>query len=490
MATNVSQKDQKDKLFVLNKQAFLEELLNAHPLDYQERNWFYHLVSIFLSYPLQLISILAGSYLLYDIAKFVWQLDNSSINASFIYVGCILIFIGIETLRRWLVNTTGYHYMATFKVKDQKLIQGEWLRVKMYWLLLISVLLITSGTYGTYIYIKQNSPKADVLSMEVATSPIESKIKDEKTAITQIDQHIAQLMQSKKSELKDFKNYQVWDGREYLLPEAKKRHENYDKQIADMQKQRETHQNLVLQYEQRLSKKEQATESENAKITTLHQINKEVYAGISAGIWLCFEILLVFMLSYTWMFRYGVKREKLLEMIDLKKKANTNMIFENNSITALQPSYMLPHTEYQHLLGKQSLNFQKIDLNAKAKTITQEKQIGFEKWYEKGKNVKKEVENLDLQAKAQKNKILEPENELKSNTNIDSKEIVKEVIIKEVPVIQEVIIEREVPIEVIHREIENGYAVKCAHCGKEEIKKRPAKFCSSACRNKSWKSSN
>ena len=68
MATNLTRKEQKAKWFALSKEAFVDDLLDAKPKDYQERNRFYQQTSILISYPLQLISILAGSYLLFQIA--------------------------------------------------------------------------------------------------------------------------------------------------------------------------------------------------------------------------------------------------------------------------------------------------------------------------------------------------------------------------------------------------------------------------------------
>lgn len=465
MNTNVSQKAQKQKFSLLNRQAFLDDLLQARPHDYQERNWFYHWASIVLSYPLQIISILAGSYVLYDIAAFIWQMEKGSISASAVFLVCMLLFFGIESLRRWLVNTTGYHFIATFKVENRKIIKGEWLTVKVYWLLFISVLLITSGTSGTYLYIKHHSPKAAVLSMEVATSPIESKIQHEKNSLTQLDKNIEQLLQSKKSELKDYKNYQVWEGKEFLLPEVKTRHANYDKQIAELQNQRKTHQNLIVRYETKLSKKEQATEQANEQILAVNHFSKEMYAGISAGIWLCFELVLVFMLAYTWLFKYGVKKEKLLESIDLKAKNFTTYGIRPSEYFETSPVFALPHVELSHLLEnhKQTLNLKNTDF--KAKKI--EKSIGFDKWYEK-EATDKHTESIQD----------------KQQTNPEPQTIIKE-IIREVPVIQEVIRE----VEVFRENSAQGYKMVCEHCGKEEIKKRPAKFCSNACRNKAWKAS-
>jgi hypothetical protein len=480
MDTNISRQAQKAKLFALSKEAFLEDLLKAQPRDYQERNWLYHWASVALSYPLQLISILAGSYLLYDIARFVWQLESYNFNSYGVFALCIFIFFGIESLRRWLVNTTGYHYLATFQAEDGKLIKGEWLWTKLYCLMGISTLLITTGTIGAYQYSRNNAPQAQTIDIKEVTSPLEGKAKNEKKQITQLDKNIQTLLQTKKTELSDARSYAIWEGKEFLLPEVKTRHENYDRQIAQMQAQRQKHLEMNNKYEEKLFQKEQITEQKNESIKTLNDSHKELYAGVSAGIWLSFEMILVFMLSYTWIYKYGVKREKLLESIEVRRKIHLTEKFK--PLTAAKQKLGLKATEadFPHLFENKAetddetqrlfeyysqKTKRKADFNEifeKKKTIEPipKHTIGFEKWYEQKPTAE----------------VVKPQ---------------PEIIIKEIPVIKEVIIERkiEVPVEVITNTVEQGFAVHCAHCGKAEIKKRPAKYCSNACRNKAWKDS-
>jgi hypothetical protein len=467
MDTNISQKEQKDKLFSLRKEAFVSALLSARPQDYQERNWFYQILSWVLSYPLQLISILAGGYLLFDIARFVWHLEPYAFSTSAILGLCFLIFLGIETFRRWLVNTTGYHFLATFRIVDNQLVAGEWLKTKLYILAFISIALISSGTSGAYLYIKHNSPEAATLDVKTVASPITQKINQERNQLAQIDKSIQSLLQAKKTELADYKSYTVWQGKEYLLPDVKERHLNYDKQIAEMSRQRQSHQNLLTRFEDQLQHKEQKTEAENEKIIGQNQLSKESYAFISASIWLVFEILLVFMLSYPWIYKHGVKREILLQQIDWQKKYSRDNNLKVNQLSNIQ-GIDIPQ------LG-QNIHFfeNKFPRPATKPEKTKQNQIGFQKWYE--------------------NRVKEDSVKSGENTQNTDNQIIEspKVVIKEVPVIKEVFIEKQVPIEVIQKEVENeGFVVVCSHCGKSEVKKRPAKYCSDACRNKAWKGKN
>lgn len=438
MATNITRKEQNDKWFALSKQAFVNELLHAKPKDFQERNHSYYRACNLLSYPLQLISILAGSYLLFEIIQYVWQLRLYTSRGAVAFAACIGIFIGIESLRRWLVNTTGYNYLTTFKIVDQQLKKGEWLQSNLICLFLISCILIATGTMGVYQYIKQSSPKASTYDVAQVVSPIEQKIKDEKTTIQRLDQDIQGLMQAKKRELKDPKSYAIWKGKEYLLPEVKKRHTNYDKQIDAMHLQRQTHQVLIQQYEKKLNRKESQTTKKNQEIIQTNKQHKEVYAGTTAGIWLCFEMMLVYMLSYQWLYLYGAKKESLLEnaeasgkefyFSDLNTKPSSYAPSKENSRNSFQASYEEKET-FQAWTGSM-----------------ERQEIGFEKWYN---------------------------NDFKKVKKKESKTIV-----------------REVPKKVLVEKAKiayEGFAVTCVQCGQHTIKKRPAKYCSASCRTKAWK---
>lgn len=468
MFANLSRKAQKAKLSALSKEAFLEDIMTAEPRDYQDRNWFYHLSSIAIGYPLQLVSILAGSYLLFDIATFVWQIEPFSTTSYAAFVGCMCIFLLIEMLRRWLIDTAGYHFLATFQLHDQKLVRGEYLQTKIYILILISAVLVTSGTIGAYQYSKNHAPQAKTINVKQETSPLTKQVQDEKERIAQLDKSMLSLQQSKKTELADHKSYAVWAGKEYLLPETKARHENYDKQIAQMQTQRQKHLDLIQKYEQKLSQKEQSYEQKNTQITLSNESNKEMYALACAGIWLVFEMLLLLMLSYPWTYKAGIKREKLLEGLEVKRrihlKAQANPLSKEKEtfkpIKNTTAEVEKEKTEFPPIFANEAKNtaFYAIfeDENVSKKDLptpnekieTPKKPIGFEKWYEK-----------------------EPKAELK-------------------PHITEIIVEKrvEVPTEVfITKEISSeGYEVVCAHCGKHEIKKRPAKYCSNTCRKKHW----
>ncbi len=434
MNTNLTRKEQKDKWLSLSKEAFVEDLLQARPKDYQERNHFYQSISNLLSYPLQAISILAGSYLLFDILRFVWQLDLATFQGLGVFSLCVGVFLGIEALRRWLVNTTGYNYFATLKISNHGLKKGEWIRSNLYILILISSILVSTGTIGVYQYIKHNSPEVATLDVKTVVSPTEQKISNEQSRINRLDQDIQNLLQAKKKELADQRSYALWKGQEYLLPEVKTRHAQYDRQIQAMNTQRQQHQQLIRRYEEKLTEKESQTQAENAEITHLNHLNKEIYAGTSAGIWLGFEVLLVFMLSYRWVYLYHSKREKLLEILEDRGKQSPNAPLTHQEVKATANAKKLP-------INGQSIHPYVSD--NQHTPYAQARAIGFDKWYEK------------------------PQPEV----------IVKEV---EVPIIKEVFIEKEITRA-------DGFPVICAHCGQEKIKKRPAKYCSDTCRHKAWK---
>ncbi len=449
MFANVSRKAQKAKLSALSKEAFLEDIMTAQPRDYQDRNWFYHLSATLLGYPLQLVSILAGSYLLFDIASFVWHLEIYS-NASYtVFASCVGVFLLIESLRRWLIDTTGYHYLATYQTQDQKLMRGEFLQTKLYVLVLISALLITSGTMGAYQYSKHHAPQANTINIKQETSPLTQQVQAEKQRIAETDKAVAALQQSKKAELHDHKSYAVWEGKEYLLPETKTRHEGYDKQIALMQAQRIKHLDLIQKYEQKLLSKEQVYEQKNEAIVSINTVNKESYAAACGGIWLVFEMLLLLMLSYTWIYKTGVKREKLLESIEIKRRIHLKtQASQPKEVLKTVQKHTQRETDKSSIFPPMFVNETVEEALPTAET-TRKHPIGFSKWYEQ-----------PIEAKAS---------------------------ILPTPI--EVIIERrvEVPTEIITKEVTHeGHVVVCAHCHKQEVKKRPAKYCSSTCRKKHW----
>lgn len=418
----MSIKEQKNKWMALQKQAFVEDLLNARPKDYQERNAHYRLASICLSYPLQLISIIAGSYLLFTLAQHVWQLSFITYQGVAISVACMVLFLGIEGLRRWLVNTTGYNYFATLRIYQGHLKKGEWLKSNLLGLSFISIILVLTGTLGVYQYIKNNSPEAPTLNVEQIVSPLAQKIQEEKTYLKNIDSQIQSLLQSKKKELAASKSYGRWQGKDFLLPEVKERHRQYDRQIKAMQTQRQVHQNLILQYEKQRYQKEEKVESKNQKISQVNAQQTKQIASITAGIWLGFEMILIFMLAYPWIYIYQSKKEKLLENLD-------DPYLDHSS-----------HTKHTLSGFKNSFN-PKNGLDAQ-NAFQKPSEIGFRKWYQSPSSTSSQV------------------------------------YIKEVPVIKEVI-RKEVAYQ--------GFPVTCAHCGKQEIKKRPAKYCSDACRTRAWR---
>ncbi|MEO1651925.1 MAG: hypothetical protein AAFU64_00120 [Bacteroidota bacterium] len=431
MLSKLNRKEQKDKWLELRKTSFVEDLLEARPKDYQERNRPYQKISIFLSYPLQLISILAGSYLLYELLAFAWSAKLDSLEKTFLFAFCGCVFLGIESLRRWLVDTTGYNYFASLKLEEGRVKNGEWLRSNVYILLFLSLILISSGSFGVHQYIKNNGPSAPIIDIQAGAEDIETKIQKEQDRVLKLDQSIQNIQQNKAKDLAKSQSYGSWQNQKFLLPEIKKRHEGYDHQISQLLRQQASHQSRIGQLENRLAQYKSETKQENKQIIRQVISHTEAYAGLSAGIWLGFEFILIFMLAYPWIYLYGSKKEKLLELMDWKKHEVPAQVLSRTS----SPAVILPK-----LVSTKPFSLEKP--LAKLDNVLPGHPIGFDKWYE-GSSQKKKIKP---QKKERKKAVSD------KNSNIST-----------------------------------GFTIICDYCGKEDIKKRPAKFCSSACRNKAWK---
>lgn len=409
---------QKVKWAYLQKESFLEDLLAAKPKDYAERNYVYYLVSNWLSYPLQLISILAGSYLLYDTMR-LGQIKLDFFEQDWILAALgLAIFLGIESLRRWLVNTTGYNYLTTFRILGNRLQSGQWIRSNLFTLILISILLVTSGTLGVYRMVQNHAPKAEIKDLQVVLAPWDEKIKEMKEQIRSLNGNVSKIITQKQGELKDQRSYARWKGKDYLLPEVKERHIRYDQQVGIMQDQQQTYLSLAEQYEIRRTAEQEKIEKHNEIQQIESGQHKEHYASVTAGVWLLFELILSFFLAYPWIYLFYCKKELLLYPDPSLKTPET-------------------HKDQASYLNPQGTVVKKSELPRNAENPEPEfPEIGFTKWYQK-----KSVPN------ASRN------NSIKSKSKL----------------------------------IGEGFYTRCAHCGKEEIKKRPAKYCSDQCRTRAWK---
>ncbi len=409
---------QKVKWAHLQKESFLEDLLAAKPKDYAERNYLYYLVSAWLSYPLQLISILAGSYLLYDTMRF-GQVELSIFKQDWILaiIG-LLIFLGIESLRRWLVSTTGYNYLTTFRMVENRVRPGQWIRSNLMTLILISSLLVSSGTLGVYKVVQNHAPEAKILDIQATLSPWDEKIQETQDQIQGLHENVNQIIAQKQQELKDKRSYARWKGKDYLLPEVKERHVRYDRQVANMQEQQQKYLSLAEQYEkQRISEKTQVERQNKAQEIASGE-HKEHYALVTAGVWLLFELILSFFLAYPWIYLFYCKKELLL---------NPEASLKTTEARKSQALY----------LNSQGQVVKKSDVSADTEVNEPGlPEIGFSKWYQKEP---------------------EPQSSFKRTSKLKS-------------------------------ELRGGgFYTVCAHCGKEEIKKRPAKYCSDPCRTRAWK---
>lgn len=353
----LTRNEQKDKWLSIHKKSQLKDILEAQPKDYQERNTIYKSLCSFLGYPLQLLSMAAGAYLLYDLVYFVWRIHSHTIRGRLIFFLCFTLFLAIEGLRRWLINTTGYNYFASLRISQGYLKKGEWIRSNIIALISLSIILVSTGTAGVYQYIKRNSPQVTLRKTPGPTKDLITKIGKERKEITKLDRLIEGLILSKKEELKKPQHQLQWQGKSYLLPEVKVRHQAYDQQIEAFNQQRQNHQALLSQYEKERNQREQKIEKQNESLVLLHNHQKESYALITAGVWFLFEIILVFLLAYPWIYRYQIKKEKLIEQAE-----------KDTEITP--PGRLADNIETKTTVPQNNKS-------------NPSKTIGFDKWYEK-----------------------------------------------------------------------------------------------------------
>jgi hypothetical protein len=164
-------------------------------------------------------------------------------------------------------------------------------------------------------------------------------LQEQKNAIAKLDQSIEMLQKNKAQELRDHKSYAVWQGKEYLLPETKTRHEGYDRQIAAMQTQRQKHLSLLEAQQAKLDKKEERTEKNNETILQQNHETKKVYGFIIAPMWFFFEVLLLFLLAYQWIHKTGAKRYAYSARIEQENAKPTKLshpIHETHAKPAIQ----------------------------------------------------------------------------------------------------------------------------------------------------------
>jgi hypothetical protein len=204
------------------------------------------------------------------------------------------------------------HWVATFRIEAGKLQAGEFLRSATFFVLAISVAMIGAGTFGAYQYAMNNGQQASKIDAKHQTLPLANKLAYERQQIASLDKSIQALQTGKAGELRDHKNYAVWEGKEYLLPEAKARHEQYDRQIAAMQQQRQKHLDLVGKYEEQNAQQQARIEKQNAVIEETHQDKKLAYSWLLGVFFFVFECVLLLMLGYGWYYEYMVKRGVLL----------------------------------------------------------------------------------------------------------------------------------------------------------------------------------
>lgn len=303
------------------KADYLQSVMKDLPPDYHDANLWQKHFAYWGGYILQLISVVAFAYLLYETFCFIWAITEN-LSRVVTFGACFIAGILVEFFRRKMIEgegerlkrhitiTTspiGKHYVATGKLQVSVVLT----------LVVISAIMIAMSAGGAWVFVQKNAPqKAQVKVTEVA-SPLLQDIKAEKDRVSALDKSIQHLQQSKANELKDHKSYVVWEGKEYLLPETKTRHEGYDRQIATMQAQRQKHMELIDKYEGKLSKTEAKVETQNVNIQSENAFNLYWYGVAAAMIWIAFELVLLWCLCYPFSFEQEVRKEQLAKIIAL-----------------------------------------------------------------------------------------------------------------------------------------------------------------------------
>lgn len=310
-----------------------DNVLSLEPKTYTERNLTANKIANLLSYPLQIISVLAGAYMIFSIALQVFSIEIESIVAVLIGIVALFVFIGIEYLRRLFVDNIGEHYIASsnyLSKKHQSFRRGEWLYTKTFWLVAITLITVSSGTYGVYQASQDIQPAANTYNIKAEVSPTANKITRQEQIIKDLQNEVSKLQNQKASELADAKSYNTWKGNKYLKPVVAKRHQNYDAQIQSYQNQITKHTELLAGLEGKLTSKENKLTDANVNIESKHKLNSTTYAIIGASIWFIFEIALVFCLAYVWSYKFNVAKHKHLSNYS-KPQKQTNQVYQTST---------------------------------------------------------------------------------------------------------------------------------------------------------------
>lgn len=299
----------------LEKNTFISEVLSAKPQDYADRNKVYRQLAKYCGFALQGISIVFSAYLLFDVIDRIFEIGLFNALFYSVIALCLVLFTFVEGLRRWLIDTIGYHYMATFDVIDKHKKRGELLKLKTFATALISVVMITTGVSGVYQFVYNVSPKAKTQDVKTVVKPISDNITAQTQSVKEADRQITDLQSKINAIISNNANYSVWNGTKYITPTADVSVKAFNAQIQEINKAKQKSLDIIYNSQSRANVLEDKTHNENKHLTLLNTNDRFTLSVTVGVIWLIFELLLFLAIAFEWVYKYNVKLEAKLENI-------------------------------------------------------------------------------------------------------------------------------------------------------------------------------
>lgn len=297
----------------VNKATLENEVMGIKPKDYTDRNKVYMQFSLFFSWVLQIMSVLAGAYLFYDYFKsFVL---NDYLTVGVVVFGVALFFF-VEAGSRVLLNSLGYHYVATYSIVNGIKTNGVILQTKAGIYICLRLIMLFIGTYGVGTFFFNVSYLPKTKDVKTVTTLINGSLEKYNTSIRH-DEEIISKFQNRKDKLANNQNEgNYWGNYSQIL--------ELDKQIQSATANKQKTLDLVSKLHERANLLEDKTKSENkteiAK-TEKDSLQKSIIAG---AVWAVFEFLLFLSLIYVWVYKVGVKRELMLKEGLITKPVSKN----------------------------------------------------------------------------------------------------------------------------------------------------------------------
>lgn len=409
----------------LEKNTFISEVLSAKPQDYADRNKVYRFTAKICGFVLQTISIAFSAYLLFDVVDRIFEIGTFNAIFYAVIAFFLALFTLIEGLRRWLIDTIGYHYMATFDVIDKQKKRGDLLKHKTFVTLCVSLVMITTGVSGVYQFVFDVSPKAKTQDVTTVVKPMTDNVTAQTQSVKEADKQIALLQSKINAIISDNANYSVWNDTKYITPTADASVKSFNAQIQEITKTKQKSLDIIANSQARANTLEDKTHIENKHLTLANTNDRFILAITIGVIWLIFEVLLVFVIAFEWIYKYNVKLEAKLENV-------TEGVIQ----TKTQSVNKRPHEKAKAFMS----------------------------------NVKRKIHNVS-------ENVTQSVNPITAKTEINPIAVVGfEVGVgKTESVIPEA--KHTVVVDTVVRVAQDGYECKCLTCGKVTRTKRQAKFC-------------